>query len=184
MCGARPSTLIDTVPCSVGEATMCPDVAADQTCFRPSGLTTLQISCERACGAAAWCERSSAAFACYAAPVRRRTPARRPGAACFMYERNTAFIRVWYFGPRFRNHVNTSSSTRSDIACLATGMTSSASSQKSLGKFASSGGDVRAISTSRTIRSRARSARPRLGTSAAFDRLLVRLALTTMTPTG
>jgi len=101
-----------------------------------------------------------------------------------MYERSTAFIRVWYRGPRLRNHVNTSSSTRSDIACLPTGSTSAASAQKSSGRLASSGGEVRAMSTSRTTRSRARSARPLLGTSAALDRLAVRLALTTMTPTG
>src|SRR5690606_10054784 len=99
-------------------------------------------------------------------------------------DRSTAFIRVWYRGPRLRNHCSTSSSTRREIASLATGITSVAPCQKSAGKSASSGGEVRAISASLIDRRRATSARPRDGRLAAFDGLPVRLALTAIAPAG
>src|SRR5262245_24057748 len=70
------------------------------------------------------------------------------------------------------------------MACLGVGRVSSASSQKSLGRSASSGGEVRAISASVITRSRARSALPRVGRSATLETGLVRFALTAIAPSS
>lgn len=74
-----------------------------------------------------------------------------------MYERSTAFIRLWYFGPSFRNHSRISPSTRSEIGIFS-GVTSTASSQKLDGNSRSSAGAVRWIVASVTWRKRSRSA--------------------------
>jgi hypothetical protein len=74
------------------------------------------------------------------------------------------------------NQANTSRSTRSEIGCFATGFTTWAPFQKSLGRSASSGGEVRAIWPSDTRRSFASSARPLTGRSGSPDCFEVRLA--------
>lgn len=70
------------------------------------------------------------------------------------------------------------------MGSFTTAGTSSAASQKSLGRFRSSGGDVRSISASVMRRRRARSARPTVGASGLRVRLVVDLALTACTHSG
>ena len=73
-------------------------------------------------------------------------------------------------------------STRNEIGCLATGSTTVADSQNPAGSRLRSRDDVRSISASVTLRSRARSARPRRVSDAGG--LVVRLALTSVTHPG
>jgi hypothetical protein len=82
------------------------------------------------------------------------------------------------------NHRKTSVSTRSEIGCFAEGSTTVASSQKSSGRSANSGGDVALISRSETRRSRARSARPRTASLLRVGRLVVRFAFTVIALPG
>lgn len=93
-------------------------------------------------------------------------------------------MRDWYRGPCERNHVSTSVSTRSEIASFSIAGTSCAFTQKSGGRFLSSGGDVRSISASVTRRRRERSARPTATLVDLGIRLVICLSLTACTHSG
>jgi len=67
---------------------------------------------------------------------------------------------------------------------LGLGCTMAASVQKSAGRSASSGGEVRSITRSLVLRSLARSARPRAGRSLLFEGFEVRFTLTSVAQPG